>query len=458
MDDRTLLARALDAQGPLPRAPEGFADAVLAALPARPARPARLVRAVRLALPLAAAAGVVAAFGPPWAHEGGRTVGPAAVTVSLGRRAVAVVEPHAALRFRVGGWFQRDRVELTRGAAFFRVDHGRGFDVVTPHGTVTVTGTCFRVETRPPAPAEETPMRSRWFAAGALSALVTVQVYEGGVRLARAGAPHALAVRAGERAHIDPGGRLRPGAPGEGDGAARAAVNAEPAAAQGDANTPGPASPVGAQPEIERLRGLLARHGISPDTGARVDGGASPRGLDDPGDTNLTADEWRVLAQRGETRFRLPASNRREGLDESHARALNVPDDVRAEVNEAFRAAQRELQQTLGALYHEASGAAPGAMSVEALMNEIRDKTPDAVVNDTIWRLAQERGGLLAPPGPDAETSPYERSMRALVGFEQALERRLAPVVGERLAHDMLFGEHAVPGHSFGLTARRSAP
>lgn len=453
MDDRALLARALDAQGPLPRAPEGFADDVLAALPARPARRGY---ALRLALPLSLAAASVAAFGAPWPQQGAHTTSAASATVRLGRRAVAVVEPHSALRFRVGGWFTADRVELSRGAAFFRVDHGRGFDVRTPHGTVSVTGTCFRVETRPAPSAQESPMRTGWFGAGALSALVAVHVYEGGVRLARAGAPHPLAVRAGESAHVDPSGALRPGAPGE-----AASQRAETVAAQANPRGVGTATTADdarAQAEIARLRGLLTRHGISADTGARADAGSSPRGLDNPGDTDLTAEEWRALAQRGETRFRLPASNRREGLDESHARALRVPEDVRAEVNEAFRAAQRELQQTLGALYQEASGAAPGSMSVEALMNELRDKTPDAVVNDTVWRLAQERGGLLAPPGPEVEQAPYARAMRALVGYEQALERRLAPVVGERLAHDMLFGEHAVPGHSFGMTARRSAP
>ncbi len=203
MDERALLARALDAQGPLPRAPEGFADDVLAALPARPARRGY---ALRLALPLSLAAASVAAFGAPWPQQGAHTTNAATATVRLGRRAAVVIEPRSALRFRVGGWFTADRVELTRGAAFFRVDHGRGFDVSTPHGTVSVTGTCFRVETRPATTAQESPMRTGWFGAGALSALVAVQVYEGGVRLARAGAPPPRGAR----------GRERPRRPGRG--------------------------------------------------------------------------------------------------------------------------------------------------------------------------------------------------------------------------------------------------
>ena len=86
MDERTLLARALDAQGPLPTAPDDFAERVLAAMPA-PRRRAVLAPALGLA---ALAAGAVLAFGLPWSREGSVRVGDAAQTVALGGRAVAV--------------------------------------------------------------------------------------------------------------------------------------------------------------------------------------------------------------------------------------------------------------------------------------------------------------------------------------------------------------------------------
>lgn len=453
MDERTLLARALDAQGPPPAAPDDFADRVLRAMDPPRRRP---LRALSLGA-VAVAAGAVMAFGSPWAREGSVSVVGASRAVSLGRRAVAVAEPGTSLRYRVGGWLRGDRVELSAGSAFFRVDHGRGFEVVTPHGTVTVTGTCFRVSARATVEGKQegASMRSGWFAGGVATALLAVQVYEGGVRVARAGDPqHAVALRAGQQARVDEGGRLRVGDPAgpEGDGAPSVAAATAPTG-----SAPPAARDEAAQAEIVRLRTILARNGISAETGAR-DGGTAPRGLDDPGDTNLTDDEWRTLAQRGEMRFRLPASSRREGLDEARARALNIPEQDRSEVNEVFRTAQAELQRQLGALYREASGAAPGTMSIDALMNEIRDKTPDEVVSDTIWRLAQERGGLMPARDPSPEQTPYERAMRALTGYERDLERRLVPVVGERIAHDMLFGERAIPGHSFGMAARRASP
>jgi len=448
MDERTLLARALDAQGPLPTAPDDFAERVLAAMPA-PRRRAVLAPALGLA---ALAAGAVLAFGLPWSREGSVRVGDAAQTVALGGRAVAGAEPGTALRYRVGGWGRGDRVELAEGEAFFRVDHGRGFEVVTPHGTVTVTGTCFRVVARGRGAGKQEglAMRSGWFAGGVATALLAVQVYEGGVRVARAGDPGgAVTLRAGQLGGVTEDGRVRAELP---------AAQAVPTAAAVSATAPSAptAEDLAARAEVVRLRTILARHGIAAESGA-VDGGATrASGLVDPGNTNLTAEEWRTLAERGEIRFRLPASNRREGLDDAHARALGVPDDTRAEVNEVFRQSQAELQRALGALYREAAAAEPGSMSVEALMNELRDKAADGVVNDTVWRLAQERGGLSPAREPSAEQTPYERALRAMLGYERDLERRLAALLGERLAHDMLVGDRAVPAHSFGMAARHA--
>ena len=50
----------------------------------------------------------------------------------------------------------------------------------------------------------------------------------------------------------------------------------------------------------------------------------------------------------------------------------------------------------------------------------------------------------------------YERAMRTLVGYEADLERRLAAVVGPRIAREMLHGPHSVSAHAYGM--RGSAP
>lgn len=325
-----------------------------------------------------------------------------------------------------------------------------------------MTGTCFRVADVGGARDEgEDEMRAKWFGVGAISAVMAVTVYEGGVRVASGhGARPEVALRPGERALVTRDGALRRepaeaqsraaqgGATGVGEGGARAA---------GAAGAVGAAAPEGAaraEAEVVRLRTILARHGISPETGAAAAG--ARRGLDDPGETDLTPEEWRQLAGLGELRYRIPGATRGDSVGDEKARRLGVPEQDRAEVNEAFRASQRELQASLAALYREAVGSDPGGLSLEALINELRDKAPDAVRSSVTWALAQERAGLSPWRAPAADQAEYEQAMRLLVGYEGALERRLAAIVGPRIAHDMLHGPDGVSAHAYGM--RGSAP
>lgn len=100
-------------------------------------------------------------------------------TVRLEDRAVAVAQAGAVLRWEVAP-DGTTKVEQDAGRVFYRVDHGETFDVKTPAGVVTVTGTCFDVEL--------TTMKSTGMKMGALgaalAAAVVVTVYEGGVVLA----------------------------------------------------------------------------------------------------------------------------------------------------------------------------------------------------------------------------------------------------------------------------------
>jgi len=457
MDDRPLFAAAFEAQGDAPDAPPGFVDRVMDAAPRPVARPAWR-RPLALAIAAVAVAALTATLRP---RSGEVTVGAreAARQVSLGGRAVAVVEPGTTLRYRVALWGE-SRVELTRGDAFFRVDRGGGFEVRTPHGRARVTGTCFRVvDLGDATTTSEDEMRAKWFGAGAISAVMAVVVYEGGVRVASGQGTRAeVQVRPGERAVVDRGGALRREAAGARVEAA--AVRAPTTAAPTTATATAPSAPAatggdaGAAAEVVRLRTILAQNGISPETGRRVEG--ARRGLDDPGNTDLTPDEWRQLAGMGELRYRVPGATRGDTLDDARARELGVPEQDRAEVNEAFRAAQRELQSSLAALYREAVGGDPGNLSLEALMNELRDKAPDGARSAVTWQLAQERGALSPWRAPSPDQPEYERAMRTLVGYEAELERRLAAVVGPRIAHDMLHGPHSVSAHAYGM--RGSAP
>lgn len=473
MDDDELYARSLDAQGPTGAPPERFADDVMARWDASKARPARAAPRVAGVLALAASVALAITWGATGrAREGAVLVDDAGPrTVAIGGRATAVFEAGTRAHWRTAGWFGGgDEVVIDEGAGFFRVDRGGGFVVRGPHGEARVTGTCFRVATTA-RDARQThgddTMRARWFGAGALSMAMMVAVYEGGVRVASANG-RSVAVSPGQSAIIDAHGALRREDSATPGSTARAANGANPAgdpsasagavggaagARETAANTANGGVRATSEAEVARLRAILTQHGISPDTGALVP--HARRGIDDDGETDLTPDEWRTLAQRGELRYRIPGGRAgRDPVDEDRARRLGVPEADRAEVNRAFSRAQERLMGTLRALYREAAGSDPGTLSMEALCNEIHDKTPDDVLGHVTWQLSQERGGVQPWQAPRADMVPYERMMRTLVMYEGDLERDLAPLVGDRIAHEVLHGENQVSAHSYGMTGR----
>lgn len=123
-------------------------------------------------------------------------------TVQLHDRAVAVVEPGTVLAWQVES-DGATRIDQDAGRVFYRVDHGESFEVITPLGTVTVTGTCFGVDlVRTPTftPTNEPTMRNQAIKAGAagaaLATALVVTVYEGSVVLAND--QGTMTVKAGE--------------------------------------------------------------------------------------------------------------------------------------------------------------------------------------------------------------------------------------------------------------------
>lgn len=437
-------------------APEGFAERVLGEVtPRRDPTRARPWRAAAVA----AAAALALAGWQTRARAGELTLawgdGPAR-EVSLGRRARAVVEPGSALRWNVGGWnpARPDVAELATGSVFLRVDSGEGFDLRTPQGTVHVTGTCFRVSAVTSQGDDDMTrmMRARWFGAGALSVALAVTVYEGRVTLARPRGGPALTLSAGESAVVRRDGTLARGAAATHDARDATPTSSVTAVPEGDraASTAARAEAESLRREVERLRGVLSANRISPETGAPT--GERRRGLDNDGDTDLSPDEWRALALRGELRFALPGVGGRDpqGRVAQEARALGLREHEVEGVQEVFRRSEARLTGELRGLYREAAGGEPGSLALDALQTEIRDKTPLETVAQVDRRLAYERGGLLPATAPSPEMSPYERMMRALVGYEPGLDRELGALVGERDARELLHGEHAVGRHSYG--------
>lgn len=457
MTDDELFREALRAQPHDVEVPAGFADRVVASL--APPAPRRLDRRLAAALATLAACAVGALAWQTRARSGEVRVartGSAARQVWLGDRARVVVEPGTTLRYRVGGWLpsRGDHVELLAGSAFFRVERGGAFEVHTPHGTVAVTGTCFQVTAEGGGEAMTTAMRARWFGAGASSVALAVMVYEGGVTLGATPLGPRTALGPGQAAVVLRDGTVarRGAAPAVEPGAAPAAATLVAAAgARGE----GPATEA-ADREVARLRGILAAHHLSPETGELVGASTTRRGLESDGDTDLTPDEWRTLAQRGELRFSIPGSGGRDpdGRVAHQAQEIGLREHEVTAVRDVFRRAQERLAGELRALYREAAGTDPGTMSLDALQFEIRDKTPGETVARVDWQLAQERGGLAARGAPSPDATPYERMMRALVGYEGRLDEELTALVGATDAHDLLHGPNNVGRHSYGRTSR----
>lgn len=174
--------------------PPGFSERVLAQAreqglpdpaPARASAVRRLEtpRLRWLALPVAAlcvAAALLLLPARP-AREG-EVIAAEPRVVAIGERAVAELSRGAQLRWA------GDEVQQTSGAVTYRVQPGASFRVTTPHGSVAVLGTVFRVVV---AEAEERggeSMDKRWVLAGAgavLGVLLWVSVDEGSVRLSQ---------------------------------------------------------------------------------------------------------------------------------------------------------------------------------------------------------------------------------------------------------------------------------
>lgn len=116
-------------------------------------------------------------------------------TIAIGDRAVGVAEAGSTLSWNVAASGET-RVRQQEGSVFYRVDAGETFEVATPAGTITVTGTCFTVELRAMNSKTKTLVSAGVGATLATAILLTV--HEGSVVLANDEGD--LEVRAGQSA------------------------------------------------------------------------------------------------------------------------------------------------------------------------------------------------------------------------------------------------------------------
>lgn len=204
----------------------GFADRVLERAQRGPAPPVLSPRRSRwawlaarrvrwLALPAAALAlGLASALliGPAPSARDGDVIAAEPRTISIGARVIAELSMGARLRWS-GGSAERE-VWQDSGEVTYRVAPGADFRVLTPHGSVAVLGTVFRVAIadRNAATEGEEPVKKRWAIAGSGAgatavALLLVSVEQGRVRLSNG--TDELALGPGQSGTIGADGVLR---------------------------------------------------------------------------------------------------------------------------------------------------------------------------------------------------------------------------------------------------------
>ena len=440
-EDEALFRRALEASAPEVEVPPGFAERVVALAPSR----ARALWRSWAGVGLAAAAVAVGAWG--LAHrrvEGALEARDTIEEVRLGDRAVAVLTPGTSGRFEVGGlWGERDVLRLEHGSVFVRVEPGGPFAVVTDEGEAQVLGTCLQVTRMEDAMSGRGGARGRWFGAGVAAMGMLVVVYEGSVRVSAGRADDGgVTLGAGERALVEAGGEIRAIEEGAALAAPSSFASTSPLGSHRGVGLPEGHAPSesGAESlrlENERLRSMLERHGISAETGERDPD--ARRGLENPGNTDLTPEEWGLLADQGELRFRLPAE-----VGDRARRSAQLGDEEARALGEVMRTEQHALEARIADVYRAAMGREPEGRSLMVMMTEIEDLTTSEETERVHWMLAQERAGRRAPSAPQSE---YERMMRELVAFEGSVEQRAAAQLGPERAHTAV---HQSSAHGFG--------
>jgi hypothetical protein len=437
-DDRPLGAEeraALDAWT-APEVPAGFADRVIAAMApaqAAPVRTGRWAGAKWVVIGAAAAAAVLV-----WQLRGGTgratATGSAAPsvrqTLAVGGRATAVAEPGANLSWSVDG--SGAAVAQSAGDVFYRVERGGPFRVETPHGTVLVTGTCFRVETR-----GELDMKRPWreIAAAGVGAALVVTVYEGSVLFAGKDGGKEPVV-AGQVLAAGPGGEGAVVREVDGEGIVAADMPAAPgeSASREELFQRDQVQRAEIASLRARVRQLESGGGPGRDPHAARD--ASGRPWFDPSKEDLVkfAAECRV-------RYDLPPvmGTEPKPIGPRMAKDLGIAPEETGAVNKVLAEIHRFYVAELRKLYVEVTGDAARAddLSPEAMGHELEDKSPPGEASRVNQRIARERAGMDQPPANLASLPAIERFMRLRAGLGDRTEQDLAAVVGAERARTM---------------------
>lgn len=348
-------------------------------------------------------------------------------TERLGDRAVAVMEPGARLSFfRRGGAYD---VTQEEGDVFYRVDRGGPFIVRTFAGTVTVVGTCFRVEVR--RTMKSTTAGATGAVLGALlTSAVLVTVYEGEVVTASPEGRTTLA--AGEEAMLAEGAAPRKIEPPVevGAGAGGGPVSPQTGATADRKGTMRPeetAALMRAHEALKKEKAALEEEVQRLEAELEAQPGEEPIATYDLDQPTLAR-----MARRCELRWDVPSLGPNPPtISTADLEKLELSEAEREVIDGKLAESHRRLVEAIRTAYTEITGDSnSGSMAVEAMFAEARDKTPKEEVQRVFQRLARERADLASPPPPGASLTPFERMFRMVTSEGNRLERAIAAELG----------------------------
>ena len=421
--------------------------AVTNVLPWRQPRPRRGITTVVVAVSALAAA-VVLLFLWPTDRETlrGTLDAQQRETIAIGSRGIGVAEAHSTLSWTVheNG---RAHVRQQRGSVFYRVDPGEAFEVETPAGTVTVTGTCFTVELQPMNNKTNTLLSAG--AGATLATAILLTVHEGSVVLAND--QGELEVRAGQHAMA-------------GSGVTPRIDDAEESDDSPSSEDPPPdARPLRTYDTLvaENMQQRAQIRELSAELEAQrteVELSEPP----DPDDPAYRLEVARDCAKNGGCDFKLwtdPSPEELRELAKCGRILVDSPEFVsggeffpRGHVIEAAGLTEAEANRyaALAEGFFDQMGPKYAELALELGVPEdyVRRLNPaelrgivssviDADAYRSMWQtIANERAELSAPPPPE-EQSTAERAIRLDYGLGAGFQRALAEEFGADAAHEM---------------------
>lgn len=405
---------------------------------------------------IALAAAVLVRVSAPPAR--GEAVAKDRIEVTIGARALAVLEPGASVRW------DGDDVVQSHGDVFYRVEPGERFTVHTPAGDVEVRGTCFTVKVRPVGGAnrEGPDMVKRDVKAGAvgaaLSALAFVAVYEGKVAVSHAS--DKVDLRAGESAQLGPDGVKRAGATADGDRAFEAEVASAAADDPMDRANQNLVRQIGEY--RTRLEGIAAQKSeleaklkrTEESLAATQDGSAVPI----KHEFDLGQDEWKALLKNGTIKYQVPCFKKGSNGESwspspEKLNALGLAPHDAATIKNAYARSNERVWSAVKPLCAQAIGSAEVAEKIGPdtcvhLILDIESARDSETTKEAGRRVAEIRAGTRPMPGPNEPVHPVTKLFLTTTGEMKSFEAELAEAFGPDEAHRIVYSDELCMGAS----------